>query len=63
MGNILEDIIKRLEKVEHRVQGVEEILEIEDSYEDIYSTELEAEAAYPDCDCDETCEDFEVEDK
>ena len=63
MGNILEDIIKRLEKVEHRVQGVEEILEIEDSYEDIYSTELEAEDAYPDCDCDETCEDCEDEDQ
>ena len=45
------------------MQGVEEILEIEDSYEDIYSTELEAEDAYPDCDCDETCEDCEVEDQ
>ena len=63
MGNILEDIIKRLEKVEYRVQGVEEILEIEDSYEDIYSTELEAEDAYEHCECDEPCEDCEVEDE
>ena len=63
MSNILEDIIKRLEKVEHRVQGVEEILEIEDSYEDIYSTELEAEDAYEHCECDEPCEDCEVEDE
>ena len=44
------------------MDDLKELLEVEDD-DDIYSTELEAEDAYEHCECDEPCEDCEVEDE
>ena len=62
MSNILESLKKRIEDLENNIDDLKELLEVEDD-DDIYSTELEAEDAYEHCECDEPCEDCEVEDE
>ena len=62
MSNILESLKKRIEDLENDMDDLKELLEIEDDH-DIYGTEVEAENAYEHCECDEPCEDCEVEDE
>tara|TARA_R100000655_G_scaffold49999_2_gene87553 strand:+ start:102 stop:293 length:192 start_codon:yes stop_codon:yes gene_type:complete len=63
LSNILESLKKRIEDLENNMDDLKELLEVEDDDDDIYSTELEAEDAYEHCECDEPCEDCEVEDE
>tara|TARA_R100000152_G_C6776059_1_gene204939 strand:- start:1013 stop:1207 length:195 start_codon:yes stop_codon:yes gene_type:complete len=60
LSNILESLKKRIEDLENDMDDLKELLEIEDDH-DIYGTEVEAENAYPDCECDEPCEDCDAE--
>ena len=50
-------ILERLNQLEDRMQDLEDTIQIDDPEDDdLYSTEIIAEDAYPECDCEEVCE-------
>jgi hypothetical protein len=59
MSNILESLKKRIEDLENNMDDLKELLEIEDD-DDLYSTEIIAEDAYPECECEEVCEECDA---
>ncbi len=51
-------ILERLNQLEDRMQDLEDTIQIDDPEDDdLYSTEIIAEDAYPECECEEICED------
>ena len=52
-----DNILERLNELEDRMQDLEDAIQIDDPEDDdLYSTEIIAEDAYPECDCEEVCE-------
>ena len=50
-------ILEGLNQLEDRMQDLEDAIQIDDPEDDdLYSTEIIAEDAYPECDCEEVCE-------
>ena len=53
-------ILERLNQLEDRMQNLEDAIQIDDPEDDLYSTEIIAEDAYPECDCEEVCEECDA---
>jgi hypothetical protein len=53
-------ILERLNQLEDRMQDLEDAIQIDDPEDDLYSTEIIAEDAYPECDCEEGCEECDA---
>jgi hypothetical protein len=54
-------ILERLNQLEDRMQDLEDAIQIDDPEDDeLYSTEIIAEDAYPDCECEEVCEECDA---
>mgnify|MGYP001306525694 CR=1 FL=1 len=53
-------ILERLNQLEDRMQDLEDAIQIDDPEDDLYSTEIIAEDAYPECDCEEVCEECDA---
>lgn len=54
-------ILERLNQLEDRMQDLEDTIQIDDPEDDdLYSTEIIAEDAYPDCECEEVCEECDA---
>ena len=55
-------ILERLNQLEDRIQDLEDAIQIDDPEDDdLYSTEIIAEDAYPECDCEEVCEECDAQ--
>jgi hypothetical protein len=54
-------ILERLNQLEDRMQDLEDTIQIDDPEDDdLYSTEIIAEDAYPECECEEICEECDA---
>ena len=54
-------ILERLNQLEDRMQDLEDTIQIDDPEDDdLYSTEIIAEDAYPECECEEVCEECDA---
>lgn len=57
-----DNILERLNELEDRMQDLEDAIQIDDPEDDdLYSTEIIAEDAYPDCECEDVCEECDTE--
>ena len=55
--SVIDNMLERLNQLEDRMQDLEDAIQIDDPEDDdLYSTEIIAEDAYPECDCEEVCE-------
>jgi hypothetical protein len=60
--SVIDNMLERLNEIEDKLQELEEVLQIEEPEDDdIYSTDIVAEDAYPDCKCDDVCEECDTE--
>ncbi len=56
-----DNILERLNELEDRMQDLEDAIQIDDPEDDdLYSTEIIAEDAYPDCECEDVCEECDA---
>ena len=60
--SVIDNMLERLNEIEDKLQELEEVLQIEEPEDDdTYSTDIVAEDAYPDCECDDVCEECDAE--
>ncbi len=59
--SVIDNMLERLNQLEDRMQDLEDAIQIDDPEDDdLYSTEIIAEDAYPECDCEEVCEECDA---
>tara|TARA_Y100001937_G_C7023454_1_gene286582 strand:- start:605 stop:802 length:198 start_codon:yes stop_codon:yes gene_type:complete len=60
--SIIDNLLRRIQKLEDDMEGIYDILEITEPEDgDIYSDDVICEDAYPDCECNDMCEDCDAE--
>ena len=60
--SVIDNMLERLNQIEDKLNDLEDLLEIEEPEDDdIYSTDIVAEDAYPDCECEDVCEECDAE--